>query len=591
MQREEPDVPAVALRVGVERGAESPREWARVIGGEVDALEVGDARGLRRDDDRGIVRREGGRVAARRVVWSDEVQRARRPGNDRRPPPSAGLLRRRDVLAVGGESGPGIGQARRPGGEQPHVARGEADLHDVAGAAETANPDGELAVGRRFRVANAGAARDAPQVVAARIPEKQVGTEAAAAQRLLTRDEHASPVGHEARVLVRASAHGPERRQRLRATRPRRPVGDVLGVSRLRLCARTFAGAVGRRLRGAPDFDSRRLRQRGERDREPRPITRHRGRPHPAIEAGDALAHRHSLRFALPPGLERPRRHVHAELRVERGRRVAERAREGLLERARLPRAQPAPELRQRAVPALRHQPLEKGGTNEIAHRPAEKRPRVIEPTVAWQHALERPLAQHRGAPRAVGPAAPGEHPLDVGRVSLDHPRGNAAREWPERGHDRKREDESLPRIASRPHEVRHVRELVHGEQFTPAGVMTDRAARIGGRRPEKHRRAAEVGQGDAVGGVDRIVDHEVDHHRRRIPDEFHHLLAHRLDAPRHVQRPRGLLRAMVQTEMRRGDRPPGLCRVRSKRHLRPEVSRGDGQNGNDQDLAKARHA
>ncbi len=75
-------------------------------------------------------------------------------------------------------------------------------------------------------------------------------------------------------------------------------------------------------------------------------------------------------------------------------------------------------------IPGLRLQPLEVGAAAQVGHAAAQEAVHAAEGLVGGQLALQGPLAQHRGADGAVGPAAARQLPFDEGGVALDDPAG-----------------------------------------------------------------------------------------------------------------------------------------------------------------------
>ncbi len=359
---------------------------------------------------------------------------------------------------------------------------------------------------------------------------------------------------------MRASRRRVECREH--AVRQRSPFhgGHILGIPPHQLRpALPHAPSERRVVRRLQHHDARRTIAGIHEQREALAVLRHRGRPGLAREALHELAVPSPL---LADGAfqgDRLRRHLGGEAAVELVRRRAEHAGERFREAAWLARRQSAPDVDEARVSralAMR-QPLEKRRAHEVAHLPAPELADGVERLVRGQPPLERPLPEKRRPPHAVGTPASREPPLDVGRVSLADPGRDASWNRTEpKGEEA--EQRTLERVSGGTREVREVRVLVDRQHLGPLAVRADRPRGRGGRGEQEHERRVDEREREPVRHVERIVH---DHGHALIRRPSHQRadgVAHRLDAARHVQRPRLALGRVVDVEVLGRHRSPG---------------------------------
>ncbi len=176
----------------------------------------------------------------------------------------------------------------------------------------------------------------------------------------------------------------------------------------------------------------------------------------PAVEPGEDLAFTQALRLGPALQLQGGVGQLGAEALVAVLGAESEGGGEGGLEIARPGQAGPQP-LQDLRIRGLRLQPGQVGAPPQVGHAAAEEAVRAAQGLVGGELALQGPLAQHRGADGAVGPAAARELAFDEGGVAFGDPAGRLFGEGSQDG----RPSPPQIRLAGRAQQVVHVAQLV----------------------------------------------------------------------------------------------------------------------------------
>ena len=243
VQREVPEC-AIGRDVGGDRRAGHCRDSLRVSLG-VEALQVGDARGLRRCIDGAAVEPPRGIVARDAVVGIGIPERAVHGRDARDAPAIARLLGDDDLPGAPRDARPVVVACHAAGTQELYAAGSEVHADKVAPAVIAPDRGGPVAIEGGIGVPERRVSRDAQHVARLGVPDEQVRTHRAIVEHDAPRHEESPAIREPSRRFVRGAVTREERHHRLARGRKEGAVQHVFRVARELLRAPPSASGVG----------------------------------------------------------------------------------------------------------------------------------------------------------------------------------------------------------------------------------------------------------------------------------------------------------------------------------------------------------